>query len=56
MLPQEVSKSLTKKEELILLMVKASRRWKRPPDYSFIYKETGARKADVLSLLQREEI
>lgn len=55
MLTLPVSEHLTKDEELALLVVKASRRWRRPPDYPFIYRETGLRKVDVLRLLQREE-
>jgi hypothetical protein len=45
-----------KNRKLIRLLVGASQRWKRPPDYAFIFKETGFKKADVLRLLQRDEI
>lgn len=50
-----VTDHLNKDERLVLLLVQASRRWKRPPDYPFIYRETGLRKSDVLKILQREE-
>jgi hypothetical protein len=49
------TQNFSREEQLIFLLVKASRKWKRPPDYIMIKKETGLNKNEVMRLLQRYE-